>query len=727
MSTRALLGQTDKGLIDRSLLISLAILKSLITECKRDLKLFSRSALRCIVLSLDVKVYQKGGPDLEVIGRAASCFTAFATYTDGGPIGVDDTLTRDYVSALTKFGRMAVDDHTDVESGTEKVDTETQRRMRLIGLVSLSGASGSDALFLSDTTFARQIDIIVPALLANLFDAPIDEVKLETAKVQMAASPSPYSSDFSARRPVNERRAPSLRAHMPGEKGPSGSAILAVALRSLKALVGQCQLNQASILLSSVFAYLDKRGWTDVERCCWLTEQLAHFTSVQYRFGVPTRLVELLADLPDSTPSVKRSTLLGMITTILTSSVSLVGLGVSELLSSLLTLIIRRIRLNERDALLPTLVQYVASLGAHIYYADQTNDIVEEISQRIAEIPAADKSRPEILRVLLHCILGVLRVVHAADDRDAQRNPPAQVVSADKGKGPQVGTPEQAPQPLAASRRNPVAPQVWQETLPLLCESTYAVRAVYARALLLFLQRELPRENSTNRPGHLAATRFSNALHAAIYTLAMSACLGAAAPADDSPAASHPASPVRTTHSPLLPPTGRDSPPKGDSFNLTGPTPSDTPPTGAANGTHTPPKAQSQPQKRRTSRRVSLPLNRLNSSTSTPLVSFDNVATPLDFGYIVKILNALHEAIPGVALMTGGPMLLALDAEAATELVRRQGDGRGGAWVLERKRGVRETVGIMWRNVGRWLNISMVEELADKVSWAVPTVIRLYS
>lgn len=676
-----------------------------------------------MVSALDVKVYQKGSPDHEVVGRATSCFTAFATYTDGTPLSADKGLAKDYLSILARVGRMAVEADEGVTTTTEKPGPAPLGQARLIGLTALRGASGSDALFSSDTdtNFTRQVEIIVPALLSTLFGADMEDVKSESARVHQDPSSSPFFSEFTARRPVNDRRAPSIHGQMLNEKGQKTENALGSALRALKALMSRSQLKETSIILDVVFACMDKRGWTDVERSCWLADALTRFADLQFRSVIPSRLVEQLALTPDTAPTAKQSTLLAMISTILNSSIPLVGLGVSDVLNHLLTLIIRRIHIDERDSLLPPLVQCVSSLSANIHYADQINVMTEEISQRLTEISPVDKHRSEIMRVLVHCMIGVLTVVHAADDRESARNPPKSPISADKGKGPQIDTPlELAPVRQLTKRRNLVAPQVWQDTLTLLCESSYAVRSVYARALLLFLQREMPRETGAAKGNDLSVEMFCNALHAALYTLAMSACLGiGTSHGDDTPVESHLNSPVRNTDS-RLPIINGENTGKGVSFNIVEPTPSATP-----NTTATPPNGQSTPprESRRQFRRVSLPLNRLNSSNFIPLASFDNVATPLDFAYIVRILDTLHDVVPATALLTGGPMLFALDAAAGMELVRRPGDGRSGAWVLERKRGVREAVGLVWRGVGRKWGIDIVENLADKVC----RVLRIHS
>jgi hypothetical protein len=241
----------------------------------------------------------------------------------------------------------------------------------------------------------------------------------------------------------------------------------------------------------------------------------------------------------------------------------------------------------------------------------------------------------------------------------------------------------------------------------------------------------------------MSAFRFCNALFATIYTLAMSSCLGTGSPPPSKDGTPRPQSPEAgntplpptiteptpsPTPKPSTPVEGKDSlaepnpkersdskPEKGVSFNVTEPTPLDTP-TGTGTGTATPPRKNS-----RSARRVSLPLNRLNSFG--PIESFDNVATPYDFASILKVLEEVFGAVPLAATLAGVPMLLALDADAG-ELIRRPGDGRSGSWVLERKRAIRETIAFTWRRIGKQWDITQIEDLANKVCFSRRDLLR---
>jgi len=113
-----------------SLLISLAIFRSLVTECRRDIALLSSSLIGSIDCTL-----ASVPSDLEVVARAASVvslcwsslhlvlihvqFTAWTTYTNGQLIGADSSLTNNYLSILSQFANL---------SSTRLSDQETQNR-----------------------------------------------------------------------------------------------------------------------------------------------------------------------------------------------------------------------------------------------------------------------------------------------------------------------------------------------------------------------------------------------------------------------------------------------------------------------------------------------------------------------------------------------------------------------------------------------------------------------
>jgi hypothetical protein len=114
-----------------SLLITLAILRALAIECRRDISLLSPFLLSCLKITLGLV-----SSDLEIAARAASVvrtspvtprppnrlqLTAWCTYTDGHAIGVDADMTQNYLVVLAHFAKQST---TEIKS----VDYELRNR-----------------------------------------------------------------------------------------------------------------------------------------------------------------------------------------------------------------------------------------------------------------------------------------------------------------------------------------------------------------------------------------------------------------------------------------------------------------------------------------------------------------------------------------------------------------------------------------------------------------------
>lgn len=175
-----------------ALLISLSILRSLATECRRDIALISPaliSSVECTLTSVPA--------DLEVVARDASVvrlhilcstslliylqFTAWTTYTNGHLIGADSSMTTQYLSILGRFASL---------SSFKSEDQETQNRYiiyipvqllvlischrtRLIGLAALTADLNSEALYNDIGHFGSQVSIILRPIMIILFETPI--------------------------------------------------------------------------------------------------------------------------------------------------------------------------------------------------------------------------------------------------------------------------------------------------------------------------------------------------------------------------------------------------------------------------------------------------------------------------------------------------------------------------------------------------------------------------
>jgi hypothetical protein len=148
-------------------------------------------------------------------------------------------------------------------------------------------------------------------------------------------------------------------------------------LHALFSLLEHANGSQLGYIMRSSFDSLDElRGWTKLDHCCWFAQKTAEWSQYQYRYAVPTWLVERLLesqDAPRITPL--HNALVAMVTTVFNSPTHLVNLSTSDIISNLVTLLMRRTTINPEDALLPALVECIASLGRHVYYSDQIHDL----------------------------------------------------------------------------------------------------------------------------------------------------------------------------------------------------------------------------------------------------------------------------------------------------------------------------------------------------------------
>lgn len=540
-------------------MVTLAITKELVTECKRDLNYFS-SSVEAIIGS-GLQAGSRGGAggrrDLEISARAASTFYALASFIDPSTAAGDRDVGTGYRNLLSQLAKLSTESNA---------DREEQNKTRLIGLGALAGAVGSDALYKS--SFAEQASTIVPALLINLLPVGVDLQSLE-AEATKVAQGSPSYADYAARRrPVASRRVPSLAGPLSDEeKAPSSENIASAAMGTLQTLLHNGDATHVQTIVATVVKFLDGRTgtapqWSNREWCSWLARAICQFTALQYRFVVLTALVEFLIEDADGDIGEKHYTSVSMITQLLNGDLSMIGLSTSDTANNLLGLVVRRIHSNPQDAILPALVECISALGTHIYYADQLNDMAEEISARIialqlpepdtaeaAKLSSGDRravktndlAKNESIRVLLACLVGLMNRAHQSSG-EVQKGSDRAATDAgqEKGKGPNG-----AISITASGHRNRISTSVWHQTASLLASPNHSVRLAYAQALAQFLETEVssgsledrndPLSDSLGSKLSIEATGFTHSFSAAAFVLALSKTLYAPTEIHESP------------------------------------------------------------------------------------------------------------------------------------------------------------------------------------------------
>ncbi|EJD53693.1 hypothetical protein AURDEDRAFT_180118 [Auricularia subglabra TFB-10046 SS5] len=723
-----------------SLLITLGIYKALATECKSELSLLTPSLLAAVEATFSALPN-----DLEVVAKAASVFTAWATFTDGNLVGPSGNLTPMYIDCLRHFARLST---VEAVSG----DGELRNRTRLVGLAAFTAVVNSDVLHHASANFVGQTRVLIPALLHTVHQAGLESLQEELSTIKSHPSPaSPYLAQFQAR-PHAERRAASIHIHVDGEKGPLFSEVANACIRVLQALFSRCSASQVVNVLDAYFDYLDKSAyWDQVQVCCWFSEHAAEWTQYQYRYSVPTKLVERLLDSQDTPlPTHLHTTLAAMVTTVFTSPAPLINLSTSDIISNLITLILRRVAIDPLDALLPPLVQCIASLGTHVYYSDQIQDLAAELISRLVGVQVNgllghgrfgnDVGRNEGIRCLLAALVGLMQ----AGNKVPSSGPTRRVVEADgdKGKGPSIlrdfGVNQFMDEPGEvrgpAMRRTRVRPDTWQDTLALLCESEFGVRAEYARALVVYINEETPREslpsdslgdlglarksraeqNARRMPTLLGdvTARFLHALHASAYLLAVSSSLGLTSPTP--PRSQSQTSSTHAITAENVPLTSEPATDEKEGVNE------------KEAGSERAPDPVVEEKDRTASRRtpvhrprqLSLALSLLEPAPDQLPQTGPMPVWPSDYAHLVAVLTAAHERLPTRSLLSGVPMLLALDAAT-------QGEFADGEAVSLRRRAVREMIGRLWLVIARTWDCPELEACAQKAlsSLAPPAVI----
>ncbi|KAG1752645.1 uncharacterized protein EDB91DRAFT_1243408 [Suillus paluster] len=691
-----------------SLLITLSVLRALAVECRRDISLLSPALVACLKVTLDTL-----SSDLEIVARAASVFTAWCTFTDGHVIGADSNLAQDYFAVLRQFAQQST---ADVKS----VDHELRNRTRLVGLAALTGAVNSEALYCSSSQYKPQVSIISRSLLFHVMHADLTVLD-ECAEAIKSNATSIYLAEFRSR-PVLERRAASIHAHVDGESGPSSSDVLDTSLRALQHMIQHSNGAQMGFLMQATFEGLgDLKLWEKLDQCRWLAQRACEWAQYQYRYAVPTRLVEQLLSIQDSPIcTAQHKALAAMVPAVFTSPVPLVNLSTSDIISNLITLVLRRVSIDPHDALLPSLVECISSLGAHVYYSDQIQDLASELISRLVTVEMqgvtgrdkgpGDRRRSQAIRCLLAGLVGLM---HAADGSEVVSNDKnAPHIPLSRTATPQNNVPSQSP-PSHVSRRTRVSGEIWHETLSLICDGDYSVRSDYAHTLVSYLRKEIPKrgdmtdEHGVRRPRPLiegspthqansiglllfgdSATRSLHATHAYLFILATTSSLGISFNSTPSPAYS----------------TSGDIP----SIGVTAPTPNESGPT---DGHSTDPQ-NSSPARRSPAllARTRKSSNAQRLSESVPeKVSAAASASLSDYALIFHVLSAIHEEVPTRGLLVGLPMLIALHGTAEVE------DGTNDA-SKQRVKVIQELLARVWLVLGRVWECPELVGLAEKVS-----------
>jgi hypothetical protein len=313
--------------------------------------------------------------------------------------------------------------------------------------------------------------------------------------------------------------------------------------------------------------------------------------------------------------------------------------------------------------------------------------------------------RTSAIRCLLQGLLGLIRTANTTESpNDVQDSEPVTKQSEASRKV----------RDESISRRTKVPPDIWQDTLSLLCDSDSTVRNECSAALIFYIIEEMPkhgenndilkhaRRSADNSSRHIqiahafprmtdTGSKFLNALYAYVYIVATS--------------------PALVVPSSGLPTQAPDEPSTITSATFVEDDPGNRR-TSNDNSSH------SQSNKRRSltnahgprARKESLVLQLLDKTPSRLTTSAQ--ASEQDYANLLKILTTVQVQLPIRGLLVGLPMILALDAVVKTP------DCDPAA--IQQIIAIRTIIAHVWLTIGQVWTVHAVIALAEKVCRNLP-------
>ena len=323
-------------------------------------------------------------------------------------------------------------------------------------------------------------------------------------------------------------------------------------------------------------------------------------------------------------------------------------------------------------------------------------------------------SRSSAIQYLLEGLLGLVRAANTNESLSIAEE--VKKASGQESTGRRPGMSTETSRSRTAEERIPrrtkVPPGIWQDTLSLLCDADASVRLKCSEALIYYMSQEMPitgeptdvqgrktidtpfrqARNTFPNVGD-ACSKFLNAVHAYAYILTTSPVLGGPLNSsahhtdDDLSHGQANADPSITITSPV----DSDDQHDADDDN-------DVP-------RHSGNQRSFQSERGPRARKEALVLHLLDKVPTDSLMSAK--ASEEDYANVLKILSTVHLNLPLHGLLTGVPMLFALDNATQTNAADPN--------LLQRIVTVKTIVAHIWRIIGQVWKLSPLVVLSEQV------------
>ncbi|KAH6562361.1 hypothetical protein BASA50_006555 [Batrachochytrium salamandrivorans] len=324
--------------------VTLQVLHSLLSECRQNSNLISKSILRII---LDVL----HSPDPDLVMQATGIFILFSAHHNHQNI-IDNEFTEIYSLLIKKFC---------TEAAYECSDSNLQHKTRLSGLKALEAVCDSESFIMSPNLvpYSQQI---IPAALANM-----------------------RSRD---KRPDSTGLRQSITDQLITDDELKLSANICI-----RGLFRQANVANVKSFLLSICGYLDEKDlWSVSHYALDVIQSVVSVVQTQYHYIILSIMLERLESETHPTP---KTTVVRVLTFLITSGEGIAGLTIPELLETfvrhLCASVDKHPSLDENDVsvehkLQQALINAIGSLSHHLVYPSQLNDIISYLVNRLLNL-----------------------------------------------------------------------------------------------------------------------------------------------------------------------------------------------------------------------------------------------------------------------------------------------------------------------------------------------------
>jgi hypothetical protein len=449
--------------------VTLDILRALIEKCPEDLNLFANNVVNILTVVVSSN-------DLALSEHAVPVFDVFCIKHDG-------VLLRGDPLYIKSFQRL-VDLYLEIARGADSGPNAIQ--WKLVGIEAMKSVASSVSV--STPSGQSQLEDIIPILLNSLC---LD--KNGKILVELQRDISSQDSTRTGRNSIQLTRSTAANGDNASQK-----QLLQTAIRALYHFFDTTSTDALKKATKTTIQYiLTKKSpmqWSET-----LLEIVTKRALVQTRFAVVTELVEYLVVLPPTDLS-RQLTVARLISSLLSSSVNMIGLSVIDVLRMLLHAqlqVLKAVAPSDLKKgspsafdLLLTLKECVVALGSHNYYGGQVSDMISEILLKCDCYQKNSNNSSAIISKL-----DVNHIANGNSNNNATNNSSLNITNVLQSAGNSVNTIflinslQTISSILSIKGSGPSALSIitWDGTQHLVNHPSFEVRVAYANAMIQFL------------------------------------------------------------------------------------------------------------------------------------------------------------------------------------------------------------------------------------------------